>query len=217
MKRIKPGSILIVLGVLLIAAALVLACFNIHADRRAGDSSAEALDSLSPVIMQRQADKVDEYQSGIREKLPDYVRNPGMEMPVEDIDGIGYIGILNIPVLELELPVIKEWSYPLLNTAPCRYSGSAYSGDFVLLAHSFKSHFGRLNELKPGDEIIFTDSSGNTFFYDVAEVLIMSPYAVEEMKESEYELTLFSCTFDSQNRVTVRCTLRESREGGKEE
>lgn len=44
--------------------------------------------------------------------LPDYMLCPDMEMPVKTIEGVDYIGILTIPALELELPVISEWSYP---------------------------------------------------------------------------------------------------------
>ena len=63
-----------------------------------------------------------------RTVIPDYVLYPNMEMSVETINGIDFIGVLRIPTLELELPVISEWNYPNLKSAPCRYSGSAYHG-----------------------------------------------------------------------------------------
>ena len=65
---------------------------------------------------------------GGEEETPEYLRNPEMEMPVEEIEGNGYIGLLEIPALGLSLPVMSEWSYPNLKLAPCRYSGSAYTG-----------------------------------------------------------------------------------------
>ena len=58
--------------------------------------------------------------------IPDYVLNPQMPMPEETIDGRSYIGVLEIPSLSLQLPVIGSWSYAELREAPCRYAGSAY-------------------------------------------------------------------------------------------
>ena len=49
-----------------------------------------------------------------------------MPMPEETIDGRSYIGVLEIPSLSLQLPVIGSWSYAELREAPCRYAGSAY-------------------------------------------------------------------------------------------
>ena len=44
-----------------------------------------------------------------RTVIPDYVLSPNMEMPVETINGIDFIGVLRIPALELELTVINLW------------------------------------------------------------------------------------------------------------
>jgi sortase A len=41
----------------------------------------------------------------------------------------------------------------------------------------------------------------------VAEVETLEPTAVEEMTNSGYALTLFTCTYGGQSRVTVRCDL----------
>ena len=78
---------------------------------------------------------------------PDYVLNPDMEMPeiqLSGLDNASCIGTLKIPALHLELPVLSEWSYPLLRKAPCRYAGSAYKGNLVIAAHNYSSHFGQI-------------------------------------------------------------------------
>ena len=109
-------------------------------------------------------------------EIPDYILNPDMEMPVEHIDGQDYIGVLAIPGLELKLPVISEWSYPRLKIAPCRYAGSAYTGDLIISAHNYSSHFGKLNHLRVGDTMTFTDIDGNVFHYKVMEIYTLKPY-----------------------------------------
>ncbi len=88
--------------------------------------------------------------------IPDYILNPDMEMPIVEIDGDAYIGTLEIPVLGLSLPVMSDWSYPKLKTAPCRYAGTAYKSGFVVAGHNYRRHFGTLSRLAPGDLSLFT-------------------------------------------------------------
>ena len=125
-------------------------------------------------------------------------------MPTVEIDGHAYIGVVRIPVLGLELPVMEEWSYPRLRTAPCRYTGSAYEGNLIICGHNYASHFGRLKDLRPGDTARFTDADGNVFCYEMAELETLQPTAIEEMKSGDWALTLFTCTVGGQSRVTVR-------------
>ena len=200
-KRKQKGRFLIRLGLLLIAAALCFIIYNLYEEHRAREQSGQAFDALQEYIPG--SDQNDDTS------MPDYMLNPNMEMPTQTIDGIDYIGVLEIPSLNLELPVISQWSYPNLRIAPCRYSGSAYSGGLVIAAHNYDSHFGRLKTLQTDDEVIFTDIDGNTFTYKVAVMEILEPLATEEMKSEEWDLSLFTCTIGGRSRVTVRCVLED--------
>ena len=138
-------------------------------------------------------------------EIPDYMLNPKMEMPVVRSNGQDYIGVLEIPSLGLELPIISEWNYARLKKAPCRYAGSAYLDNLVIAAHNYKTHFGRLKELSSGDPVIFTDAEGNRFEYAVVLKETLMPRDVSEMKSGEFDLSLFTCTVGGSYRVTVRC------------
>lgn len=186
----KRASLLIKIGLLLTAAALCLAAYNLYEGVKAGNAAADA------------AAKIDAF---IEESGEACVFDPDMEMPTVQLDGYEYIGILRIQALSLELPVMSEWSYSALKIAPCRYAGSAYSGDLVIAAHNYSSHFGQIKRLSSGDELSFTDTNGNVFYYTVAEVETLSPFATEEMTSSGWDLTLFTCTVGGASRVTVRC------------
>lgn len=52
---------------------------------------------------------------------------------------------------------------------------------------------------------IWTSSQGNLFQYRVALIEKILPTDVEKMIDSEYDLSLFTCTLGGQTRVTVRC------------
>ena len=137
--------------------------------------------------------------------IPDYVLNPDMDMPEVDVDGISCIGTLEIPRLDLNLCVTSTFSDENMKQLPCRYYGSIYKNNMVIVAHNYWFHFGRLNTLKSGDAVIFTDASGNCFKYSVAAMDVVGPESVAEVTNGKWPLTLVTCTLDSQNRIVVRC------------
>ncbi len=190
-----------ILGLVLLIAALALAVYNVHEGKQAGQSVEEAVEELNEVLAQVQENQ--ETQDSIL--LPDYVLNPDMEMPVEKVRGVEYIGVLRIPVLELELSIAKDWDYDKLNVTPCRYTGSVYKNDMILCAHNFPTHFGNLRSLREGDVVTFTDMAGNEFPYAVTMTEIIQPTAVEDLMGGDWDLTLFTCTVGGKTRVTVRC------------
>jgi sortase A len=136
--------------------------------------------------------------------LPEDAKTP-TEMATIKVDGYDCIGILSVPVLELELPVLTEWSYAKLKQAPCHYYGSYYEANFVIAAHNYTAHFGRLSELRSGDIVIFTDVQGVEYYYEVVLLETLPPTATEAMIASGFALSLYTCTPGGGNRVTVRC------------
>lgn len=204
----KKGSILMAGGLLLIVAALSLTCYNMWEERRAEASAASALEEILPE-MPVAAEPSIQPENTQEAVIPDYLLNPEMEMPTVEIEGQAYIGVLDIPVLGLELPVISQWSYPRLKLAPCRFEGSAYLDDLIIAAHNYRSHFGGLKNLRPGDEVSFTDVEGNVFRYTVAELETLGGNDLEELESGEWDLTLITCTLGGKSRVTVRCNLVE--------
>ena len=188
-------------GLLLIAAALALAAYNVIDAQRAARSAAQALEALS----QTTAVSAAEPEEASADNAPAYLADPEMPMPTVSFDGNDYIGRVDIPSLGLSLPVISEWSYPRLKIAPCRYTGSAYLDNLIIAAHNYSSHFGNLNRLNTGDTVTFTDVDGNQFTYAVSLIEDLPGTAIEEMQAGEWDLTLFTCTLGGRSRITVRC------------
>lgn len=213
--RNKKGIFFIYIGLLLIAAALCLVGYNLWEEYRADLISMEAAQKLQAYIEPAKTSTdaaVDPQENtslpAVTDPaitIPDYIRTPEMEMPIQNIDGWDYIGMVEIPALELELPVISHWSYPALTVAPCRYQGSAYTDNLILLAHNYQSHFGSIQQLETGDSVCFTDMDGNVFAYEVVLKETLEPTAIEEMESGDWDLTLFTCTVGGSYRVTVRC------------
>lgn len=140
---------------------------------------------------------------------PAFVLNPDMEMPVTALKGHDYIGILDIPCQNVSLPVMSEWSYAKLKIAPCRYSGSVYSGDVILAGHNSNGHFSPIKKLVTGDEVRFTDADGNVFIYSVMRIDVLGANDVQLLLagDEEWDLSMFTCSHNSRKRTTVRCKL----------
>jgi sortase A len=221
--RIKRGSGLVILGLAMIAAAFGLMFWNMFDENRAQTVTEVAMEQLKEQIpnyhraepsIPGETQNKDLPDSGdptvpVPEEveLPDYQLDPQREMAVRIVNGKRYIGVLSVPVLGLELPIIQKWNYTNLRVAPCRYVGSVYSGDLVIAAHNYISHFGNLKRLQLGDSVTFTDMEGNKFHYEVEVLETLAPTAVEEMTSGKWDLSLFTCTVGGKQRVTVRCKL----------
>lgn len=196
--RRKIGIICMILGAALVLGALSIFLYNQH-------EASEAEKSVSDILPQLQ----DEIGSDKTLPTDDEEMNYSGDMPTIEIDGYEYIGYLSIPSLGLELPVMADWSYPQLRIAPCRYSGSIWSDDMVLMAHNYARHFGQLSRLSIGEEVIFKDVNGITITYEVMAIDTLNPTEVEDMTSGEYDLTMFTCTYGGKSRVTVRCDRLE--------
>lgn len=201
MKR-KKGTICIILGLLLIVAALSLTIYNINDNARAEKDAKQVLEK----IIEKIPDTPDE-------DFPNLY--PDREMPTKEIDGYRYIGILEIPQLNITLPVMEEWDYYRLNIAPCCYNGSFYQDNMVIAGHNYPSHFGQLRQLSIGSEVKFKDVEGNVYHYEVGWMETLQPNNIEEMvieKENDkWDLTLFTCTISGSSRFTVRCIKTEDK------
>lgn len=212
-KKNRIGNILKGAGLILVTAVLLLV-YNLWDGHRARESE-EAILAEYLQENKKASESPDASDKEDEQNIPDYLLNPDMDMPeytLKSLGDVACIGILEIPALDLELPVISSWSYSSLRLAPCRYSGSAYKGDLVIAAHNYQSHFGGLRTLPEGSEVFFTDAVGNRFSYYVAVTEALTPWSVDDMTSGEWPLTLFTCTLDSQNRVTVRCEYSEAME-----
>lgn len=200
-KKIKVKYILLAAGMILIAWAAYLTGQNIGEDHTAGESSGITVRRLVERIPDVEADA----EVAGEDIIPNYILNPGMEMPEIEVDGRQYIGVLDIPVLDLNLPILTEWSKQGAVNAPCRYEGSIYDNNCIIAGHNYKSHFAKLNALEVGDRVIFTDVEGNEFQYTVAETEVIDGTDIEGMKSGDWDLTLFTCTIGGRQRITIRC------------
>ena len=188
------------IGKVCLLFALLLHLYNIYDNMNQDQSQKQ--------ILEQYIQKNNHQQDTSFIQIPDYQLNPEMEMPEVSLPGLeeaGCIGILEIPSINIKLPVLSTWSYSLLKKAPCRYTGSIYLDNMVIAAHNSEAHFKKISNLQKGDIVTFTDAVGNVFTYSVAGIELLKPDEVDNMTNGQWPLTLFTCTYGGASRVTVRC------------
>lgn len=204
----KKGLCFIITGTMMLLASLFLVFLNFRQDRESSENASEILTELKEAIPQvvettefiepaTHNDIFQEYEESTTVPEEKTIR----------IDDNYYIGTILIPSLDVELPIISEWSYPNLKLSPCRYKGSIAEGNLIIASHNYRSHFGRIQELNSGDIIVITDADGISHNYEVVQSEIIDGYNIESMEfgsDDSWDLTLFTCTLSGQSRVTVR-------------
>lgn len=196
----KLGILCLVLGIAFLLAALSLLCYNTWESQSALQSSRDIL-----IQMQSQQAQQPESTENPYEEHVNAFDQAAKEMTVREIDGHEYIGYLSIPVLEQELPVMSQWAYEWLEIAPCRQYGATKTDDLVIAAHNYVSHFGRLSQLRASDLLTFTDMDGEVILYAVEAVDVLNPDAVDAVKNSGFDLVLYTCTYGGSSRIAVFC------------
>lgn len=201
------GILCIILGVVCILAAMGLVVYNRQDEQAAADFSQSLLNEVR-ILMDQAQSNPDRPQQPPQSTVATQDMATPSEMPRVTVNGYECIGILSIPVLELELPILADWSYAKLKKAPCHYYGTYYQPDFVIAGHNYKAHFKKLSSLQEGDLVIFTDATGAPHYYEVVLLETLQKEATLEMIASGFDLSLYTCTPGGASRVTVRCKTK---------
>lgn len=168
-------KICIIVGVcLIIAAAVTLALWrwNIHNSEKQVQYYVNTLRSLIP-----------EPQAAV----PEERRNNTMS--VLSVDGIDFVGLLELPRYESELPVCADWGKTF--RYPCHFTGSIYDGTMQLGATTQKGQYDFYRELSVGDTIHYTDVEGNRYTFTITSLCSEKHADQAALQRKEAALTLF--------------------------
>lgn len=194
-KNRKAGTILIAAGTAFLLLALLFIFYNEISSIRAAKASEEVVrrfhtEELSPA--------------------PSASLYKQLSMMAKIIDGEEYIGIISIPAYNIILPVNAKCDLERLKNSPCYFFGNYKEDDMVICAHNYSSHFGRLLDIAPGEEILFISADGLIYRYYVTVTENIQPTDVQHMVQngndnSDWDLTLFTCNWGGKTRHAVRC------------
>ena len=130
-------------------------------------------------------------------------------LSIIEFEGFKVIGIIKIPAIDLEYPILELTTDDAMNVSISRYWGGNINdyGNVSLAGHNNKitlTMFGKNKNLKIGDRIFLTDLTGRTIEYNIYDSFITDPDDVSILRttdESVREVTLITCTNGRANRL----------------
>lgn len=134
-------------------------------------------------------------------------------------NGFNYttIATINIPKIGVNYPILDgetksvEETETLLKISPTKFWGPNPNevGNFCIVGHNYRNtkFFSKVPTLENGDIIEITDEAGKTVQYSVYDKYQVVPEDVSctsQLTDGKKEITLITCTNDSQMRVIVK-------------
>lgn len=130
---------------------------------------------------------------------------------IEEYKGYDVCAKLEIPVIELETYVLKNYSKQALTISVTKFWGANPNeiGNFCVAGHNFinKNMFRNLKKLNIGDKLILTDNTIGKIEYEIFDIYTVIPEDTNclfPVMEGKREMTLITCTNDSSRRIIVK-------------
>ena len=160
------------------------------------------------------ATNIQEYQQ-IEEKTSNTVQNTQTQAKsytAKDGKNYNYIGRVVIPKIGVDYAILDHWSDELLRVSICKFHGANPNevGNLCLVGHNWrnKKFFSKVPTLEIGDIVQITDLNEKTIDYEVYDIHTVDPSNTDDTTQKtngRREVTLITCTDDSQQRVIVKC------------
>lgn len=135
------------------------------------------------------------------------------EEVIKEYKGYEVDSKLEIPKIELETYILKDFSKETLNMSVTKFWGCKPNtiGNYCIAGHNFKNKnmFHNLKKLKRNDNLFIIDNKvGKVEYeiYDIYKVLPEDTSCLEQETNGKKEVTLITCTSDSEERIIVKAT-----------
>ncbi|MBE6617074.1 MAG: sortase [Ruminococcaceae bacterium] len=192
MKRsAKLTRALLMIGVAFIVAAVLITVVPMISQKIARSKNTEILGQMYSLIPQVRAGSVDD--------------RIDMDMPSLEIDGMNFVGIIEVPKHSVHLPVYSSWDGGKVSRFPCRYTGSIYDGSLIIGGSDGAGQFDFSKTISIGDTVSVTDMTGARYSYRVAWVEITDDVSRENLASLDAELVLFMRSSTSIKYTVIMC------------
>ncbi len=133
------------------------------------------------------------------------------EEVIKEYKGYEVDSKLEIPKIELETYILKDFSKETLNISVAKFWGCKPNtiGNYCIAGHNFKNKnmFHNLKKLKRNDNLFIIDNKVGKVEYEVYDVYKVFPEdtsCLEQETNGKKEVTLITCTSDSEERIIIK-------------
>lgn len=145
----------------------------------------------------------------------DIKQNVEKEYIEKEFKGYKVNAKLYIPQINLETYVLEEYSIQSLLTSVTKFYGGEPNtvGNYCIAGHNYgpSNMFQNIKKLNQNDEIFLTDINGNKYkyvVYDIYKVWPNDTKCLTQETKGNIELTLITCTLDSEKRIIVKAVAK---------
>lgn len=187
----KRHKIYQILGCLLILCGMGILLFSqLHA-QKAQAEAAQITEKICAILPPRSAGMMEVYSCA--------------QMPVLQIDGKDFSGLVEIPAFGVTLPIYSTWDSAKVTSYPCRFGGTVYDGSLIVGGADQQGQFDFLDRIQLGAIIKVTDMTGAEYVYTVTRVDRSKSAESEILMDEGSDLTLFARDTYSLDYLMVRC------------
>ncbi len=189
----KRSRTLSAIGMLLIAGAVLLTSASVILQKVASDKSRQTVSKIYSLIPDIQKGVMDDRMN--------------VKMPLLEIDGYDFAGVIEIPAYNSALPVYGGWDKGKISFFPCLYTGSIYDGSLIIGGSGNAGQFDFMNIITEGDYVFITDMTGSRYSYIVTAIEITKDVSAQKLTSAEADLVIFARNTYSANYTVVGCTI----------
>lgn len=139
------------------------------------------------------------------------IKNNEQPEKIVEYEGYQVIGIIRIPEIELEYPILNETTEQSLKKSITKFWGCGVNeiGNITLSGHNNIDNkmFGKIKKLELDDLIELEDLNNNIVQYKIFDKYIIDPNDVtctESVQKDTREVTLVTCTNGNKNRLVIK-------------
>lgn len=150
-------------------------------------------------------------ENKVNENLVSQNKEANNQKMISNYKGYSVCGKLEIPKINLETYILKDYSEKSLKVSVTKFWGANPNeiGNCCIAGHNFKNKnmFHNIKKLVIGDRLFITDTNNRKIEYEVYNVYKVQPEDVNCLSQetnSSREVTLITCTNDSVLRIIVK-------------
>ena len=216
MRENKYGKFLTVLLIIVIIAIIILLGFfgyDVYKKLSTNRTAAKVIDEFNNSISEDDGENtgdadVELINPILNEEIIEQTSQTGAKKVT--YKGYNVVGTIEIPTINMKYPILEKTTVDSIEIAVAVLYGPGPNqvGNTVIVGHNYRNgnFFGKNKQLKLGDKIYITDTSGTKIKYNIYNIYETTPDDGEYITRDtngRREISLSTCTDNSQNRLII--------------
>lgn len=210
-KKIRLVISITLLTILL--GILIMMIWNIYEEKKIQNRSESLKENIQ---VSKTNTTVENTKISTKEMLLQNAKHPLENEVAKEWKGYDVIAKLEIPTIQLETYILKNYSEQALQVSVVKFWGTEPNeiGNFCVVGHNFQNNnmFKNLYKLKIGDTLFISDNENGKIEYKVNDIYTVFPEqtkCLSQKTNGKIETTLITCTKDSKERIIVKASPEE--------